>query len=197
MASGSFVKKFTNNALNKTSSVGSYICATLWELGEVTADTFFNPNYSFTKPTRILFGLDARSAYNKNINHDALFHAIKRLKAQGIVKKKGAKWSLTSLGKKTIEKIASRERVLGKKWDKKYRLVIFDIPEKKRNARNWLRGELYTLEYSQLQMSVFIGKHALPEDVVKDIKRHGIEKHVNYLLAQEVFDNKRMNNFKK
>jgi RNA-binding protein YhbY len=194
MASREFVKRITHSILNKSPQVSSYICAMLWELGEATSQSFFSPKYSFTKPTRDLFGLgDTKFRNRHNKNKESIRQSLRRLNRQGIVKKRGANFMLTKQGREMIEKIISRERILKKKWDKKYRLVIFDIPEKKRGARNWLRSELYMIEYSQLQMSVFIGKHPLPEDIIKDIEHHGIGKYVNYLLVKNVYDKKRIN----
>ena len=43
-----------------------------------------------------------------------------------------------------------------KRWDKKWRLVIFDIPEKLKQARNALRGKLNELGFAQLQKSVWV-----------------------------------------
>jgi CRISPR-associated endonuclease Cas2 len=43
-----------------------------------------------------------------------------------------------------------------KKWDKLWRLVMFDIPEKKRAFRNILRGHLKTIGFIELQKSAFI-----------------------------------------
>lgn len=42
------------------------------------------------------------------------------------------------------------------KWDKKWRLVIFDIPEKKKHAREVLRSKLKELGFHQFQKSCFI-----------------------------------------
>lgn len=41
-------------------------------------------------------------------------------------------------------------------WDKKWRVVFFDIPEKRRNARDALRDKLKELGFYELQKSVFI-----------------------------------------
>lgn len=43
-----------------------------------------------------------------------------------------------------------------KKWDGLWRLVIFDIPEKKRVFRNILRSHLKTIGFIELQKSAFI-----------------------------------------
>ena len=95
---------------------------------------------------------------------------------------------LSKEGKKLFEYIGLRRKALDKKWDKKYRLVIFDIPEKKRVDRNWLRGELYLLHYTQLQESVFISKFSLTEDIIIEIQKRKMNKFVNYLLVDKIFD---------
>src|SRR3989344_2339715 len=42
------------------------------------------------------------------------------------------------------------------RWDKKWRIVIFDIPEKKKKARDALRWELKKLGFFELQKSVWV-----------------------------------------
>lgn len=43
-----------------------------------------------------------------------------------------------------------------KVWDKKWRMVIFDIPEKKKLAREALRGKLKDLGFVKLQDSIWV-----------------------------------------
>ena len=45
-------------------------------------------------------------------------------------------------------------------WDKKWRVVIFDIPEKKKLARNVFRQKLMNLGFEKIQQSVW--KHKYP-----------------------------------
>jgi len=42
------------------------------------------------------------------------------------------------------------------RWDKKWRVVFFDIPEKRRGERNVLREKLKDLEFREIQKSVFV-----------------------------------------
>ncbi len=52
-----------------------------------------------------------------------------------------------------------------KKWDGRWRIVIFDIPEKKKAARDALRRKFTSLGMFQLQKSVFV----YPFDCKKEI----------------------------
>ena len=48
-------------------------------------------------------------------------------------------------------------------------IVAFDIPEKERRKRDWLRSSLRHLGLKMIQKSVWIGKIKLPDDFIKDI----------------------------
>jgi len=52
-----------------------------------------------------------------------------------------------------------------RKWDKKWRFVIFDIQEVNKNVREGLRNKLKELGFGMIQKSVFISPH----DVIKDL----------------------------
>ncbi len=129
---------------------------------------------------------------NRKIKRETIRYSIKRLEKQGIIEVTDKNINLTKWGRRLFGKIKSKKKTLDKKWDKKYRLVIFDIPEKKKNIRHWLREELYLLNYVQLQKSVFIGKHPLPSDIINDIRQLDIEDCVNYLLVDKVYDERRI-----
>lgn len=69
-----------------------------------------------------------------------------------------AKVVLTEAGKKQVLQYRLEEMKIEKpkRWDKKWRLVIFDIPEKLKRARNALREKLNELGFVQLQKSVWV-----------------------------------------
>lgn len=83
----------------------------------------------------------------------------------GLVERRGTKktsiWYLTSRGEKYLKKEMDKPRPDGVR-----RLVIFDIPEKEREKRRVIRGELTGLGYSQLQKSVWMGEVPLPKDFI-------------------------------
>lgn len=66
-------------------------------------------------------------------------------------------------GKFQINKLEIRRP---KKWDKKWRLVIFDIPENRRVKREAFRGKLKELGFYPLQKSVWV----FPYPCEKEIK---------------------------
>ena len=86
-----------------------------------------------------------------------------RLAERGLVKfvtRKGRKYmELTSAGTRelirTQEENSLRARAK-KRWDKRWRMVVFDIPEKYRKSRDKLRLTLRSLGFVQLQASVWV-----------------------------------------
>ena len=108
---------------------------------------------------------------------------IYQLKSAGILKP-----SPTSDGwltKKGKEKLAYLQELLFKK--KRYgcpkrgplTLVIFDIPERYRGYRDWIRAVLYTLKFQMLQKSVFAGRIKIPEEFIRDLEQKNMLNHVH------------------
>lgn len=64
---------------------------------------------------------------------------------------------LTEKGKERTHKVKFDEMEISKpkRWDKKWRLVMFDIPEKRRQSRSALSTKLKTLGFYQLQKSAW------------------------------------------
>lgn len=158
----------------------------------MTVEAFLNPSYYGEPPS---FSLDdllvsQEKAKKKNIPKKlAIRHSIWRLQKQGFVKKEGELYNLTEKGKKLARRILNIKKVAEQKWDGKYRVVIFDIPEKEHKWRNWFRHELLLLQYKPLQESVFVSKLPLTSDLVKEIKRMKMGNCVNYLLVDKIYKN--------
>lgn len=51
------------------------------------------------------------------------------------------------------------------KWDGKWRIVVFDIPEKKKRAREALRNKLQELGFKELQKSVFVFPYECEDEI--------------------------------
>jgi len=75
-----------------------------------------------------------------------------------------------------------------KKWDKKWRMVVFDIPEKKKLARNALREKLKSLGFFQLQRSVFVHPFECQKEIELTTKIYEIEPYV-YFVRADYLDN--------
>lgn len=120
----------------------------------------------------------------KRYNPFYLQRTIKRLEEQKLVKIKdrGKKQivEITNQGKKKILKYALDELEIKRPsgWDRKWRLIIYDIPEKQRRRRNIFRDHLKALGFWRLQESVFL--YPFPcEDEIEFLRQYyNLGKHI-------------------
>jgi len=70
-----------------------------------------------------------------------------------------------------------------KTWDKKWRVVIFDIPEDEREARDSLRGHLSRIGFYKLQQSVAVYPFDCRDEIDFLIELHGIRPYVRIMEA--------------
>lgn len=107
--------------------------------------------------------LDAKSDRGwKKFNYWYLMRTLKRLRKQKVVRFKtvGDKTiiELTNKGKKKILKYSLEEMEIKRPgiWDRKWRLIIYDVPNSKRYAAGSFSDMLESLGMYRLQKSVFI-----------------------------------------
>src|SRR5665648_459468 len=53
-------------------------------------------------------------------------------------------------------------------------LLIYDIPETRKNERDWFRRQLKNFDFIMIQKSVWVGPSPLPEDFIIYLKRIGL-----------------------
>ena len=99
-------------------------------------------------------------------NQSRLKQVLKRLKEQKIVEVVGDETiKITEKGKIKILKFNLEDMQLNKKWDGKWRLIIYDVPKHKKKERNYLREILKRLECFQLQKSVYLTPHPCENEI--------------------------------
>lgn len=95
--------------------------------------------------------------------------------------------SLTQRGELELLKYTLREKTLEKKrWDGKWRLVIFDICESKRVIRDRIRTDIVTFGFVRLQDSVWVYPYDC-EDLITLLKAHcKIGREVLYIISEKI-----------
>ena len=79
-------------------------------------------------------------------------------------------YRITPKGEKAIDRYLKPLRQSGK-WDGRWRLVMFDIPESKRDIRDRLRRALSNLGLGILQASVWISPNDIKNEISEIAKR--------------------------
>lgn len=127
---------------------------------------------------------------NDNLKFSQRIHYLKKRKLVKIYQEGKEKYiELTPRGFKRLKKIAIDELRIKppKKWDKKWRIVIFDIPDNKKAARNILREKLKNLGFIFLQESVFIFPFECKKEIDYICNSYSIRPFVKYILA-DIFE---------
>lgn len=110
--------------------------------------------------------------WDRPIKKSFLSQAVSRLKEKGLVEYEDNKTDqiivkLTALGREALGDLA----VLEQKWDGKFRIVIFDIPENKSVVRGLFRRRLKDWRFTMCQRSVWITKSDVTDKLRKLIER--------------------------
>ncbi len=122
-----------------------------------------------------------------NLDRYQLYHIVHRLKEKGWVETyKNEGKIIVKLTHKGKNHLQIEKAIKEKKWDGKFRVVIFDIPEKHRKVRNVFRRKLKEWGLVAWQKSVWTSKNDLAEPLREFIKELGIEDWVLVLVSNDV-----------
>ncbi len=126
----------------------------------------------------------------QDIEKRALKRAIKSLYESKMVEEKYNKDGtiaivLSEEGKKKalVYDLDKMEIKKPKQWDKKWRIVMFDIPELKKKEREGLRYRLKYLGFYEFQKSVFVHPFDCKDEIDYIIELYKIKKFVRFIVA--------------
>lgn len=111
--------------------------------------------------------------FDRKLKKAALTQTLRRLREKKLVETDFEEdkiiYKLTSLGKEFVKMSSFNE----KDWDKKWRIIIFDIPEQQRHVRRVLRSKLKEWGFKQWQKSVWVTKKDImspPKVLIEELK---------------------------
>ena len=120
--------------------------------------------------------------------------ALYKLKTQRLIShyidsKGGEILELTEEGKKRVAQYIFEEASEIKrdeKWDGKWRMVIFDVPETMKSLRDVLRWKLKRLHFYPLQKSVFVYPFDCKEEILLIEEYYGLKDMAQFVLAERI-----------
>ncbi len=180
------MSKSTKSNKNTTSTWGIDLVIRLLAFGGITGTMLVAPNalQLLDKPLNsILKGLDERQKLRK-------ISKIKNyLKTQGLVRNDYEHGLvLTKKAMKRLEKIEFNSIAIPvpAKWDKKWRMILFDIPETDRYAREKFVNKIKELGMQLLQQSVWIHPHPCKDEITKVALHYGVEEWLTYIETSRI-----------
>ncbi|OGM98217.1 MAG: CRISPR-associated endonuclease Cas2 [Candidatus Yanofskybacteria bacterium RIFCSPHIGHO2_01_FULL_41_21] len=154
----SFVEKFLENIVGITGG--------LFNVWVNTSYKGFRPGGSRSRSYYYGFKNLERRGLIKNFNNDHF-----------IFTQAGKKWADKSLKKYFLTKYRGL-------WDKKWRIIIFDIPQDMHQARIKLRKKLQSIGCVMLQKSVFVFPYECHEEIGDICESLEIGDYVDILIAE-------------
>ncbi len=155
--------------------------------GPIILSSLFLPN----APQMLKPLIKWRKNWNK-IDRHLIRNAIKRLNNKRLValtqKSDNLYIEITENGRKLIKNFDYDNLMLPrpKKWDKKWHLVIFDIPEKKKRERRAFSLKLKNMGLYPLQESAFIYPYDCQNEVDFVCEFLSISRYVNYCTIENI-----------
>src|SRR3989338_8043307 len=133
----------------------------------------------------------------KNINKKEVQDEIRKLYQSKLVKKENLDGSITMVltdkGKlKALTYKFDEMKIKKKDWDGKWRLLIFDIPEKIRQGRNSLREKIKQLGFYELQKSAFIFPYNCKDEIDFIIEFYRLRKYARFAVLESIDNEKHL-----
>lgn len=147
----------------------------------------------------VIIGNLIKAVINKRrIDKKKIYRSIKMLEKREIIILKEINEQvfvqLHDNGKSTVLKYSIKSLLNFKKskmeWQKKWYLVLFDVPEIQRNKRDYLRRLLLKLGFYPYQKSVYLFPYDCEEEIrlIKKIVEGG--KYMSYIVAEKIENEK-------
>jgi len=128
----------------------------------------------------------------KRINKKELKEGIDYLYRLKYIDKKGVGYdigelALTQKGRlKSLESLLNNLKNKKDKWDGKWRMVCFDIPEKYKQGRDALRNKLKGIGFRELQKSVFVAPYDCKDEIALLVELFNLDKYVRFGVLEYV-----------
>ena len=126
------------------------------------------------------------TGYRTNLNYSNLYKTVRQLRIKGYIETpKDGKKILLKLTDKGRQEIILKKLLEDKSWDGKWRVVIFDVPEKHRLLRDALRSQLRQFQFKPWQKSVWAGRKNVTHELRRFVHEAGLSSWVKIFEATE------------
>lgn len=129
----------------------------------------------------------------RDINRKNLTRSLRLLYTQKLItERKNPDGSISLLLTPEGKRQATLGQLLGikvkkpKRWDKLWRITLFDIPEKHRKFRDIFRSHLKAIGFHELQHSVFVFPFPCEKEILSLVKLYHAEPYVRFITAQHI-----------
>ncbi len=164
----------------------------IYKFFETTNDVLETPEIFKLKTWRNIapLGTSFWRTLERRRNRKQFFQFINYLKRKGYIEIANLKEKqcilLTPRGENKVLKLRFKLTNKKKRKDKKWIMIMYDIPEKKRRNRGLLREVLQSLEYQRLQKSIWVSPYDVLKETKKAIVEYSLDSYVNIFLIEKI-----------
>jgi phenylacetic acid degradation operon negative regulatory protein len=109
------------------------------------------------------------------------------LKNRGMLRQVGGYYKVTARGKKWAERYRGGYFTRHHEpWDKKWRIILFDIPADKDSQRQRFRWRLKSMDAYMLQKSVFVSPYSCEDEIGSWCQEFGLSDCVDIIVADHI-----------
>lgn len=138
----------------------------------------------------------------QNINRSSLRRALNSLESTGMIARKNANddtmtLTLTRRGQSYAKQhtLSNLKLPRESKWDGKWRIIIYDIPEYARDFRIALCATLRTLGCYELQRSVMVYPYDCEQQIKRVAAEYEMQDHIRFIVAERVDDERALRRY--
>ncbi len=125
-----------------------------------------------------------RALKRKNLSKKKVTQGMYNLAHRGYVRKNSKGFILTNRGIKWLELSKLKYfRLRNEPWDRKWHLILFDIPSGLQSRRHKLRSKLRSMGAYMIQKSVFAFPYYCEQEIGQLCNELGITDHVEVLVT--------------
>lgn len=136
------------------------------------------------------FSRSYRRALFRDYKKDSVYGAVHKLLTVGDIEKiqkRGVPYlRLTSKGTRRLVEDVPVASLAKKRWDGQWRIVVFDIQERRRTLRNQFRKKLLSLGFGQWQKSVYITHLDVAHEVNQFLESKKLTPFCEVLVASRI-----------
>lgn len=191
---GMYIERFINSD-SVSATAGKFLLMTIALGGMVFVGALVPGILALTKENR-----KYRKYTNKQIQN-AIYN-LKKRKLIEIVKYDDdkVKVKLTNKGKERVKEFSLETLSIEKpkKWDGKWRILMFDIPTKPKiynQAREALRSKIKELGFHQLQKSAWVYPYECEDELLFIAEIFNVQKHIEIITAEKLLHEDQIRRF--
>lgn len=131
--------------------------------------------------------LQAKILQLGGISQKEYYRGIDNLRQRKILQGRNSRFHLTPKGKEWLVKSKINYfKLKNKKWDNKWRVIIFDIPKDLHRERVRFSSKLKNLGFYSLQKSVFVMPYSCEEELSQIAQDFRVSEFVDVIIAENV-----------